>query len=145
MTPAFKVEDSDMRLDHIELFIPDRDRAADWYARVLGFEVLEDYRGWATEGGPLMISNDGGETMLALFVGKSQGDEPVRGLRRLAFRVSAEEFLLFVERSGAWREAPLLTSDVNDYDKALSVYFSDPWGTPLEVTTYEPEAVRKFL
>ncbi|MBZ0113837.1 MAG: VOC family protein [Thermoanaerobaculia bacterium] len=134
-----------MRLDHVELFVPDRDRAAQWYGRVLGFEILEQYRGWATEGGPLLISNDGGETKLALFVGLSQGEEAVRGLRRLAFRVSAEEFLRFVERSGVWRETPLPASDIQDHGKALSVYFSDPWGNLLEVTTYEPEAVREVL
>jgi hypothetical protein len=35
--------------------------------------------------------------------------------------------------------------DVIDHDKALSVYFCDPYGTRLEVTTYEHEAARRRL
>ena len=57
------------RLDHVHIRVPDRAEAADWYARILGFEAVEAYEFWATgvEGGPLQISADGGQTMLALF------------------------------------------------------------------------------
>ena len=134
-----------MKMDHVELFVPDRDEAADWYGRVLEFEVLEQHRHWATERGPLMISNDGGDTMVALFVGEPQGEAEVRGLRRLAFRVSAEEFVRFLERSGRWRDEPLGRDEIQDHDQAISVYFDDPWGTRLEVTTYEAEAARAAL
>ncbi len=34
---------------------------------------------------------------------------------------------------------------VCDHGKAISVYFYDPWGNALEVTTYEPEVVRESL
>ena len=32
-----------------------------------------------------------------------------------------------------------------DHDKAFSLYFSDPWGHRLELTTYEHDAVRAAL
>lgn len=126
-----------MKLDHIEIFVPKRWEAAQWYSKVLGFTVLEEHIHWADEGGPLMISNDQGQTMLALFKGSGQGDAKVRGFRRLAFRVSATEFVSFVRSSGSWRSPALDESNIQDHDKALSVYFSDPHGNLLEVTTYD--------
>lgn len=135
-----------MKIDHVELFVPDRHEAAAWYARVLGFEIVEEHLDWAEDGrGPLMISNDGGTTMIALFQGPPQGDEPVRGLRRLAFRVCGAHFAAFVRGSGAWRAEPLGGADVQDHGKAVSVYFTDPYGTPLEVTTYEAQVAKDAL
>jgi catechol 2,3-dioxygenase-like lactoylglutathione lyase family enzyme len=48
---------------NIELFVPDQWEAAEWYAKVLGFEVIQEHVHWAKKGGPLMISNDGGQTI----------------------------------------------------------------------------------
>jgi catechol-2,3-dioxygenase len=132
-------------MDHIELFVPSREQAANWYRRALGFEVLEKHRHWAVEGGPLMISNDGGETMLALFRGQPQGELPVSGLRRLAFRTDAAGWIEFLRGSGSWRQPALSGAEVQDHDQSLSVYFSDPWGNPLEVTTYQAEEARRLL
>ena len=57
------------RLDHVHIRVPDREAAAKSYADYLGFEVVERFEFWAKgfEGGPLQISADGGQTMLALF------------------------------------------------------------------------------
>ena len=74
-------------LDHVELFVPDRDEAARWYQRVLGLAVIEPYRHWAENPqGPLMISSDDGRTKLALFTGRPQGAQPTAGFHRVAFR-----------------------------------------------------------
>ncbi|MEM9554501.1 MAG: VOC family protein [Acidobacteriota bacterium] len=135
-----------MTIDHIELFVPSRFEAAAWYRRVLGFEIVDAHRDWAdTEGGPLMISNDGGQTLIALFRGPAQGEHAVRGLRRLAVRADAAGFVDFLRASGTWRGEAFTADDVSDHDRALSLYFDDPYGTPLEVTTYEPDAVRTAL
>lgn len=134
-----------MRLDHVEIFVPARREAAAWYERVFGCAILPEHLDWATDGGPLMISNDAGETMLALFRGRAQGDAEVRGLRRLAFRVDAGGFLDFLASSSDWRSPPLGAGDVQDHQKSLSVYFSDPWGNPLEVTTYDYAEAREAL
>jgi len=51
------------QIDHVELFVPDRGAAADWYERVLGLRRLTKTETWAeAPRGPLMISPDGGRT-----------------------------------------------------------------------------------
>lgn len=87
-----------MPIDHVELFVPRREDAAAWYGKVLGCEVLAEYRSWATGTGPLMISNDGGETKIALFKGP-----PMTTLVHRDFTVNAG-----VEQ--AWRHRPLRSS-----------------------------------
>jgi catechol 2,3-dioxygenase-like lactoylglutathione lyase family enzyme len=81
-------------LDHVELFVPDRRAAARWYDEALGLSVVADYERWADDPrGPLMVSSDGGLTMLALFAGEPERGRPAAGFRRVAFRVDAEPFL----------------------------------------------------
>lgn len=126
-----------MRIDHIELFVPDQTQAAEWYARVLGFQVIPEYVHWAEAGGPLMITNDGGQTMLALFEGTLQGDSEVVGFRRVAFRVDSNDFIQFLVSSANWCQPPLTKRDVVDHEKSFSVYFADPYGNLLEVTSYD--------
>lgn len=135
-----------MRIDHVEILVPSRRQAAQWYVKALGLTAVEAHSDWARgEHGPLMISADGGDTNIALFRGRGQGDESPRGLRRLAFKVPAEEFLRLLASSGDWRETPLGGAEIQDHQASISVYFQDPWGNHLEVTTYEPEPVRRFL
>ena len=127
------------QIDHVELYVPDRSLAADWYERVLGLKRLEKAAVWAEDPhGPLMISPDAGRTMVALFTGPPQRDAEAVGLCRLAFRVDAKGFLEFI--SGHTVEV-----QVKDHGMAFSAYFTDPWGTPLEVTTYDAAQVRADL
>src|SRR5712672_3189022 len=95
--PEFRVE----QIDHVEVFVPNRQEAAAWYARTLGLEPLAQHLDWVVPGGPLMISSDGGRTMVALFEGKPQRGDPVAGWRRTAFRVSAGAFLRFLSHGPA--------------------------------------------
>ncbi len=147
MVASFRV----LQIDHVELFVPDRHEAADWYQRILGLKVVPEYQDWAAvPGGPLMISSDNGHTKLALFEGQPPGSRPTVGFHRVAFRVEAGDFMDFLQRL---KERPLkdhhgaeVTSDaVVDHHKAYSIYFSDPYGHELEVTTYEYEAARAAL
>jgi catechol 2,3-dioxygenase-like lactoylglutathione lyase family enzyme len=140
------------QIDHVELFVPDVYEAARWYERTLGLAILRRHEHWVGDdrSGPLMISSDDGGTMLALFRGEPQGDRPPSGLKRIAFRVGGEDFLRFLERSGAGAvggaAGPEVTKlDPVDHGEAFSVYFRDPWGTRLEITCYEAEAVRQRL
>jgi catechol 2,3-dioxygenase-like lactoylglutathione lyase family enzyme len=127
-------------LDHVELYVPDRVSAAAWYARVLGCEPVAGAESWAADPeGPMMISPDGGRTKLALFTGEPQGDRATAGFHRVAFRVSATEFLAFTARMAG---LGVKEARVVDHGGAWSVYFSDPSGHRLEVTTYEVEPVR---
>ncbi len=134
-----------MKIDHIELFVPDRYKAAEWYSEVLNFKIIKEFTGWADEGGPLMISNDNGNTKIALFEGEPQGKGDVKGFIRLAFRVDAVEFKDFINSSNQWRETPLTEEEIKDHHKAISAYFSDPYGNLLEITTYDYDAAKKLL
>ncbi len=122
-----------MQIDHVELFVPDRAAACRWYGEWLGFAAMPQHAEWAKTG-PLMITNDGGSTMLALFEGEPQRNQDVRGWRRVAWRVGGEAFWAWTAKyrqSGQSLDGPI------DHEKAWSVYFSDPWGNALEVTTYD--------
>src|SRR5712691_3358256 len=140
-----------LQIDHVELFVPNRHEAADWYQRVLGLEILSDYQHWAADpGGPLMISSEAGETKLALFEGPPQESKPTAGFHRVAFRVNAQGFRDFVQRLGAsclkdHNDRAVTVDAVVDHGKAFSIYFSDPYGHRLEVTTYDHEPIRAAL
>jgi catechol 2,3-dioxygenase-like lactoylglutathione lyase family enzyme len=138
------------QIDHVELFVPDRYEAARWYERVLGLQILPDYERWAVDGGPLMISSDGGNTKLALFEGEPASSAPTAAFRRVAFRVTAEGFAEFLHRLP---ELALLDSkrqavtqqSVVDHRQAHSLYFCDPYEHQLEVTTYDHDKVSALL
>lgn len=130
------------QLDHVELFVPDREQAAAWYARVLGLQPMAALARWATPRGPLMLSADGGQSMVALFTGGPCGHRRERSHHRVAFRVSGPAFLAFVAAApeGPVYDAsgkPLASLSPMDHGGAFSVYFSDPWGYLCEVTTYD--------
>ena len=147
MTDGFKVQ----QIDHVELLVPDRTAAADWYQRILGLEKVSAHDDWAAiEGGPLMVSSDRGNTMLAVFEGKSESSQQPTGHHRVAFRVDGPGFLRFLDRL---KEHPVFddrgeqvtAGDVRDHDKAYSIYFSDPWGHRYELTTYDYGEVSEQL
>jgi catechol 2,3-dioxygenase-like lactoylglutathione lyase family enzyme len=140
-----------LQIDHVELFVPDRDEAAEWYRRILGLHIIPEFEAWAAgAGGPLMISADGGSTKLALFEGDPQGSRSTAGFDRVAFRVDADGFIAFVRRLN---DEPLrddrdrlVTGDsVVDHDKSYSIYFCDPYGHRLEITTYDYDATAAAL
>lgn len=130
-----------LRVDHLELLVPDRESAVAWYGEWLGFRAMPEHADWV-ETGPLMMTNDGGSTMLALFTGKGRDGEAERGWRRVAFRTDAESFWDFTQR---YRESGQSIDGPVDHDKAWSVYFEDPWGNALEVTTYDYAAVAMIV
>lgn len=135
-----------MRADHLELFVPDREEAARWYGRLFGFAVPDFARAWADDpGGPLMLERAPDDLRLALFFGDPQDDEDIRGYRRLAFRMDAREFLAFVDNSPEELDPPLDRMAIEDHSKSWSVYFSDPFGNRLEVTTYDYAEVAAAL
>ena len=144
---AFRVD----QIDHVEFFVPDRHQAAEWYQRVLGLEILPGYEHWSEDPhGPLMISPDSGNTKLALFTGAPQGERETAGFHLVAFRVEAEafvEFLLRLPDLGLTdHRGRQVTADlVADHETAYSLYFNDPYGHRLEITTYEYDETRAEL
>ena len=137
-----------LQIDHVELFVPDRHEAAAWYRHVLGLDVVPGYEEWASDPrGPLMISSDGGSTKLALFEGHPQGARVTSGFHLVAFRVDADGFVRFLQRLAELhlkdhRGEVVTAESVVDHDQAYSIYFSDPYGHRLELTTYDHDATR---
>jgi hypothetical protein len=123
------------QIDHVEIEVPNRYEAARRYHAALGFDICREYEFWAeTASGPLMISTDGGKTKVALFDGCPEGATHPIGIRRIAFRMAGLTGIDAVRRSS-----------VSDHEKSFSVYFADPWGNQLEVTTHEEQIVRTQL
>ena len=139
------------QIDHVEFFVPDRHVAAAWYERVLGLEVLPGFEHWSDDPrGPLMISPDGGNTKLALFTGTPQGERETAGFHLVAFRVGAEAFVEFLRLLSHLalidHHNRTVTADlVADHDSAFSLYFNDPYGHRLELTTYDYKETKAAL
>jgi catechol 2,3-dioxygenase-like lactoylglutathione lyase family enzyme len=139
-----------LQIDHVELFVPDRYEAARWYEHTLGLQVVPECEPWAAGGGPLMISSDGGSTKLALFEGQPASSAQTAAFRRVAFRVKAGGFAEFLRRLPdlALRDSHqrLVTNEsVVDHQQAYSIYFDDPYGHLLEVTTYDYDETSALL
>ena len=136
------------RHDHVELFVPDRYQAAEWYKEVFGLQIVSDYEHWAAaSGGPLMVANADGMGMLALFEGEAPRRGDLAGFRRVAFRVDGARFLTFLERLpilqlSDQRGRTVAATDIVDHGQAFSIYFDDPYGHHFEITCYEHEQIR---
>ncbi len=118
-------------IDHVALGVRDVERSAKWYIEVLGFERF--HKGmW--NGVPTFIGK--GNTGIALFPGsqevQSSGRRDIRMLH-LAFRADRKNFL------AAQRELQKrgVKFEFQDHEISHSIYFRDPDGHQLEITTYE--------
>ncbi|MFK8030060.1 MAG: VOC family protein [Gammaproteobacteria bacterium] len=122
MTPGFSGA-----IDHVHVYVTSRKAAADWYRDKLGFSVVEKFRFWAAENGPLTIADANNEIHFALF--RSEQAKPVS----LAFGSNREEYTSWKRHLNSvnieFRES--------DHDLSHSIYFADPFGNQLEITTYE--------
>jgi len=118
-------------IDHIAMGVRDIERSAKWYIDVLGFERLHEGM-W--NGVPTFIGK--GNTGIALFPAnqeqKTSAHREIRMLH-LAFRTNRENFL------AAQRELDKLgiEFEFQDHEISHSIYFRDPDGHQLEITTYE--------
>jgi catechol 2,3-dioxygenase-like lactoylglutathione lyase family enzyme len=125
-------------IDHVAMSVRDVERSAQWYIEVLGFE--HRHKG-AWDGVPTFIGK--GTTAIALFPTRSdpKSTSPSRaGIRmlHLAFRSDRENFLAaqreFKERG--------IKFEFQDHELSHSIYFRDPDGHELEITTYDLETPR---
>ena len=120
-------------IDHVALSVRDVERAAQWYIDVLGFKRLHEGV-WG--GVPIFIGK--GTTALALFPAKPQArstssDRGEIRMLHLAMRANRKNFLAAQEelkRRG-------IDFDFQDHEISHSIYFRDPDGHALEITTYE--------
>jgi catechol 2,3-dioxygenase-like lactoylglutathione lyase family enzyme len=124
-------------LDHIAIVVRDLKASTEWYERVLGLE-----RKFADVWGdvPVMLAARGeGRSGVALFPISVEKPQPLPARRsslavdHVAFRVDRENF----ERArGRLRELGI-SFEFEDHTVSHSIYFDDPDGNRLEITTYE--------
>ena len=115
-------------IDHIHVFVPDRQEALGWYNTILGFKPVKRLMFWA-ETGPLTIGNDEGTIHIALFKGVPKSNRSV-----IAFNATGEEFIDWHKRINNVLSKVI---EVDDHSVSFSIYFEDPYGNPYEITSYE--------
>lgn len=117
-------------IDHVALATSDIAAALRWYEEVLGFE--RRFAG-AWDGVPSMIGAGG--TLIAFFPARNGelAATTERGMRHLAFRADRAGF----ERAQAELAERGIDFEFADHELAHSIYFRDPDGYRLEITTYE--------
>lgn len=124
------------RIDHLHVYVTDRNAAESWYSDVLGLSRVDALLAWATKDGPLVLGNPEGNVHVALF---ERPNLPEKS--SAAFGASGGQFL-------AWKshlEKKGLQPRVADHDLAYSMYFTDPDGNLHEITTYDHHVVRNAL
>jgi len=124
-------------IDHVHVYVSNREEAAAWYEKVLGFRVNQTLAIWAKdENGPLTIEDASGQIHLALF--NSDNFVPSTAI---AFKTSGKEFLKW--KSLLEKEKILLRC--TDHNIAWSVYFNDLDKNMHEITTYQHSYVSTHL
>lgn len=119
-------------IDHVALAVRDVERSSRWYQEVLG---LEHRFPGAWDGVPVFLGC--GSTNLALFpaaesVLDSSPESAPRWFLHYAFRVATADFES-AQQALSERGIPF---EFQDHGLARSVYFRDPDGYQLEITTY---------
>jgi len=120
------------RLDHVSLNVSDRPRSIAWYRDVLGLEQRGEAR---RDDWPVFMGELG--ACVALFqaqVETAERQPESTGLRHVAFMVGRDDLAAaqtrLRERGVEFR--------FEDHGNAHSIYFLDPDGNVIELTTYEP-------
>ena len=123
-------------IDHVALSVRDVERSAQWYMDVLGFEPR--YEGlW--NGIPTFIAK--GTTAIALFPARNHDSETTPAcaagidMLHLAFRADRKSFLIAQDEL----KSRGIAFEFQDHEISHSIYFRDPDGHELEITTYEPK------
>jgi catechol 2,3-dioxygenase-like lactoylglutathione lyase family enzyme len=126
------------RWDHIALSVPDIVAAERWYVETLGAEVRERY-GWGGDTTHPVPPHEDiyiGTQVLSLFQGESLRSAPPARMFHWAFHCDGMEELdtwhEWLTTQGISVRGPIAHPGFS----AVSLYFSDPWGTRLEICTW---------
>ncbi len=113
-------------IDHVALAVNDQGASARWYREVLGLQrAFVDE--WGDNPAVLMEGGSG----VALFKAPAADTGPL--VRHVAFRVDRVNF----EAAQADLRRRGISVEFQDHGAAHSIYFKDPDGLQLELTTYE--------
>lgn len=119
-------------LDHVAIAVADAEKAAQWYVDVLGFE--RQHPGlWG--GTPVFVGNE--HASVAIFP-KSRQRSGEGSILHFAFRANGDGF----ETAQRELRARGIHFEFQDHEIAHSIYFRDPDGHEIEVTTYDLEGRR---
>jgi catechol 2,3-dioxygenase-like lactoylglutathione lyase family enzyme len=121
-------------LDHVALAVRDAEESVKWYIEVLGLERQHE-GSW--DGIPIFVGK--GATGIAVFPASEAksslgNSDPARFLH-LAWRADRENF----QRAQDELKERGIAFHFEDHGIAHSIYFRDPDGHELEITTYELE------
>lgn len=118
------------QIDHVALRCASPERTMNWYVNTLGFEHVFPGQ-WS--GVPIFIRL--GSTAIALFP-QPEGDRggKARALSHLAFRAATKEDFRSAQ---AELQSKGVSFEFEDHGVSDSIYFVDPDGFPLEITTYD--------
>jgi len=137
----FSIED----VDHIEIFVEDRIKAAKWYEKIFGLSIIKEYELWSSIG-PLVIGNKDKSIKLAMFEGKKDNDGSIN---RMAFRTSGKNFVDFITRLDDMQvfflKHRVTKENLVDHEISYSIYFEDLDGNKLELTCYEYDFVKSKI
>jgi catechol 2,3-dioxygenase-like lactoylglutathione lyase family enzyme len=120
-------------VDHVALVVRDQARSVAWYEDLLGlYEVFADV--W--DGVPRMLVAPVSRTGVALFQAKDPDAAGVAAgtirIAHVAFRVDRATF----DAAEAALEERGIEFEFQDHEVSRSIYFQDPDGHELELTTY---------
>jgi len=117
-------------LDHIAITVQDVERSASWYLDVLGLERRHE-DSWGDY--PVFVCS--GASGLALFPKDATVEQPFTGhnMKHFAFRANRENF----KKAQTELQERGIQFEFQDHHIAHSIYFRDPDGYKVEITTYE--------
>jgi len=117
-------------LDHVAIAAKDVTRSMEWYREVLGLERRHE-EAWGDV--PVMMCS--GNTCVAIFPLNDDQPAATKGPRvlHIAFRADRVTF----DQAQRDLKARGIEFEFSDHDIAHSIYFRDPDGYKIEITTYE--------
>ena len=124
--------------DHIAFSVPDLVAAERWYVEVLGAEVVGRYNWGGDTSHPVRPHEDVriGAHVVSLFLGEPQEAAPPPRLFHYAFNCrnleEIDAWRAHLESQGVSYQGPIAHPGFG----AVSLYFTDPWGTRLEIATW---------
>jgi catechol-2,3-dioxygenase len=124
------------RIDHIHVYVTNRNKAEQWYADVMGLSRVVELESWAADG-PLTLQNPSGTVHVALFEAPAQ---PCRSV--IALSVGAAEFVAWRQHLVDKLKRPV---EAEDHQLSWSLYFADPDGNPWEITSYQHAVIATLL